>query len=234
MTKTKLLIMDDRPHQQKLLRDLLGHSPDGFEVFTHSSALEGLDWVRSHQPQVILLNPAMPVINGFDLCRLIKKDERTRKAVIVFVAHQKPSPSDIAHAFGQGADDFISTPLAADELLARIRARLKKPEPLSTDPIQLGSLTLVPISREAQFHGKKAKLTGTEFNILKCLAENPNTVISRDEILKSVWKENSGSVTSRTIDVHIRAIRRKIPPISKWITSTYGVGYKFAEPAQTQ
>ncbi len=94
-------------------------------------------------------------------------------------------------------------------------------------PIQIGDLRIDPANREVSFAGKKARLTLTEFDILRCLAAHAGSVVSREDILKEVWREDSGKTNDRTIDVHIRALRRKIPPLTKYVISIYGVGYKY-------
>jgi two-component system response regulator MtrA len=136
-------------------------------------------------------------------------------------------PKTASHGLGTGADDYIPKPFDYKELLARIRARLRSTTETVAQPIQIGDLKIDPANREVAFGGKRAQLTLTEFDILKLLASRSETVISREEILKEVWKEDSGATNDRTIDVHIRALRRKIPPLTKHIISIYGVGYKY-------
>jgi two-component system response regulator MtrA len=126
-----------------------------------------------------------------------------------------------------GADDYIPKPFDYKELLARIRARLRKTTETQAQPIQVGDLRIDPSNREVTFSGKKAQLTLTEFDILRCLAAKAGNVVSRDDILKDVWKDESQKTNDRTIDVHIRALRRKIPPLTKHLISIYGVGYKY-------
>jgi DNA-binding response OmpR family regulator len=139
----------------------------------------------------------------------------------------KNSTADITHGLSAGADDYIPKPFDFKELLARIKARLRKSIEEIAQPILVGDLRIDQANREVTFAGKKIQLTLTEFDILRCLSAKAGTIVSRDEILKDVWRDDSQSTNDRTIDVHIRALRRKIPPLTKHIISIYGVGYKY-------
>src|SRR5690606_6337959 len=118
-------------------------------------------------------------------------------------------------------------PFDYKELTARIRARLRQAGESTAQPIQLGDLRIDPTRREVTFAGKRAQLTLTEFDILRCLAAKAGGVVSRDDILREVWADEAGKTNDRTIDVHIRALRKKIPALTKHIISIYGVGYKY-------
>ena len=134
---------------------------------------------------------------------------------------------DITQGLTHGADDYIPKPFDYKELVARIRARLRKSADSAAQPITIGELKIDPANREVVFGGKKAQLTLTEFDILRCLAAKAGAVVSRDEILREVWRDQSNKTSDRTIDVHIRALRRKIPALTKHVISIYGVGYKY-------
>jgi DNA-binding response OmpR family regulator len=168
----------------------------------------------------------LPILSGYDACSLLKKDERTRNIPIIFLSAKNSVP-DITQGLSSGADDYVPKPFDYKELLARIQARLRKSSEGVAQPIQVGELHIDPTNREVSFAGKRAQLTLTEFDILKLLAVKAGSVISREEILKEVWRDDSQKTNDRTIDVHIRALRRKIPPLTKHIISIYGVGYKY-------
>ena len=168
----------------------------------------------------------LPILSGYDACSLLKKDEKTKRIPIIFLT-AKNSVSDITQGLTSGADDYIPKPFDYKELLARIQARLRKGSEKDAQPLQTGDLRVDPSNREATYAGKKAQLTLTEFDILRCLASKAGAVVSREEILKDVWRDGSGKTNDRTIDVHIRALRRKMPPLTKHIISIYGVGYKY-------
>lgn len=222
--KSKILIIEDNPDTRRFLEVMLGKE---FEVVSAENGVIGIDYARNRSPDLILLDIMLPILSGYDTCSLLKKDEKTKHIPIIFLS-AKNTVTDITHGLSAGADDYIPKPFDYKELQARIRARLRKGPETQAQMIAIGDLKIDPSSREVSFAGKKAQLTLTEFDILRFLASKVGTVVSRDEILKEVWREIDNKNTSdRTIDVHIRALRRKIPPLTKHIISIYGVGYKY-------
>ena len=198
-----------------------------FEVISAENGVIGIDYARNQTPDLILLDIMLPILSGYDTCSLLKKDEKTRHIPIIFLS-AKNTVTDITQGLSTGADDYIPKPFDYKELQARIWARLRKGPEGHSKPISIGDLRIDPSSREVSFGGKKAQLTLTEFDILRFLASRAGAVVSRDEILKEVWRDPSGKKTNdRTIDVHIRALRRKIPPLTRHVISIYGVGYKY-------
>ncbi|OFZ56422.1 MAG: hypothetical protein A2428_15740 [Bdellovibrionales bacterium RIFOXYC1_FULL_54_43] len=223
MEKHRILIIEDNTDTRKFLEAMLGKE---FDVISAENGIIGIDYARNRSPDLILLDIMLPILSGYDACSLLKKDEKTKRIPIVFLSAKNSVP-DITQGLSVGADDYIPKPFDYKELLARIRARLRKSMETSIQPIQLGDLKIDPGNREVTFAGKKIQLTLTEFDILRCLASRAGTVVSRDDILKDVWREESSKTNDRTIDVHIRALRRKIPPLTKHVISIYGVGYKY-------
>jgi DNA-binding response OmpR family regulator len=223
MEKPRLLIIEDNADTRRFLEAMLGKE---YEVVCAENAVIGIEFARNKAPDLILLDIMLPILSGYDACSLLKKDERTKRIPIIFLS-AKNSVSDVTHGLTQGADDYIPKPFDFKELKARITARLRKNVETIAQPIQIGDLRIDPSSREVAFGGKKAQLTLTEFDILRCLATRAGTVVSREDILKEVWRDDSPKTNDRTIDVHIRALRRKIPPLTKHVISIYGVGYKY-------
>ena len=223
MDKNKILIIEDNADTRRFLEAMLGKE---FEIMTAENAVIGIDYARNKSPDLILLDIMLPILSGYDACSLLKKDEKTKRIPIIFLT-AKNSVSDITQGLTSGADDYIPKPFDYKELLARIHARLRKGSEKDAQPLQTGDLRVDPSNREATYAGKKAQLTLTEFDILRCLASKAGAVVSREEILKDVWRDGSGKTNDRTIDVHIRALRRKMPPLTKHIISIYGVGYKY-------
>jgi len=197
-----------------------------FDVISAENAVIGIDFARNKSPDIILLDIMLPILSGYDAGSLLKKDEKTKHIPIIFLS-AKNSVTDITHGLTQGADDYIPKPFDYKELVARIRVRLRKGTDSAAQPLQIGDLKIDPANREVIFNGKKAKLTLTEFDILRCLAIHAGGVVSREDILKEVWREDSRKTNDRTIDVHIRALRRKIPLLTKHLISIYGIGYKY-------
>jgi DNA-binding response OmpR family regulator len=223
MEKHRILVIEDNADTRRFLEAMLGKE---FEIIAAENAVIGIDYARNRSPDLILLDIMLPILSGFDACSLLKKDEKTKRIPIIFLS-AKNSVGDITQGLTNGADDYIPKPFDYKELVARIRARLRKSAESTAQPIQVGDLRIDPANREVLFGSKKVQLTLTEFDILRCLAQKAGAVVSRDDILKEVWKDDFSKTNDRTIDVHIRALRRKIPPLTKHIISIYGVGYRY-------
>jgi DNA-binding response OmpR family regulator len=223
MEKPRILIIEDNADTRRFLEAMLSKE---FEVITAENAVIGIEFARNKSPELILLDIMLPILSGYDACSLLKKDEKTKRIPIIFLSAKNSVP-DITHGLTQGADDYIPKPFDFKELMARIKARMRKTTETAAQPLQIGDLKIDPASREVTFSGKKVQLTLTEFDILRCLANKAGSVVSREDILKDVWREDSPKTNDRTIDVHIRALRRKIPPLTKHVISIYGVGYKY-------
>ena len=223
MDKKRILIIEDNPDTRRFLEIMLGKE---FEVFSAENGAIGIDFARNKNPDLILLDIMLPILSGYDTCSLLKKDEKTKHIPVIFLS-AKNTVTDITQGLTTGADDYIPKPFDYKELLARIHARLRKSAETTAQPLQVGELKIDPAKREITFEGKKAQLTLTEFDILRYLAQHAGEVVSREDILKNVWGEESHKAKDRTIDVHVRALRRKVPGISKNLSSVYGVGYKY-------
>ena len=224
MEKHRILIIEDNADTRRFLEAMLGKE---FEVITAENGVIGIDYARNKSPDLIILDIMLPILSGYDACSLLKKDEKTKRIPIIFLS-AKNSVTDITQGLTTGADDYIPKPFDYKELLARIRARLRKNTEAgrATDPGGRSQDRSRRIAKSASAE-KKPSSRLTEFDILRCLAAKAGTVVSRDDILKEVWKDESQKTNDRTIDVHIRALRRKIPPLTKHVISIYGVGYKY-------
>jgi DNA-binding response OmpR family regulator len=222
-TKPKILVIEDNADTRRFLEAMLSKE---FEIISAENGVIGIEFARNRTPDLILLDIMLPILSGYDACSLLKKDERTRQIPIIFLSAKNSVP-DITQGLSNGADDYIPKPFDYKELLARIRARLRKSESAAPQIVQIGELKVDSANREVTFSGKRAQLTLTEFDILRLLATKAGAVVSREEILKDVWRDESPETNDRTIDVHIRALRRKIPALTKHIISIYGVGYKY-------
>jgi two-component system alkaline phosphatase synthesis response regulator PhoP len=224
MEKSTLLIIEDNADTRKFLEAMLNKE---FHVLTAENAVLGIDLARNKAPDLILLDIMLPILSGYDACNLLKKDEKTKRIPIIFLS-AKNSVANITQGLTAGAEDYIAKPFDYKELLARIKVRLRKTtEDASPQTLIIGDLKIDQANREVTFEGKKVRLTLTEFDILRYLATKTGIIISRDDILKEVWREQSKETNDRTIDVHIRALRKKIPALSTHIISIYGIGYKY-------
>lgn len=223
MEKSKILIIEDNLDTRRFLEAMLSKD---YEIIIAENGVIGIDYARNRAPDLILLDVVLPILSGYDACSLLKKDEKTKRIPIIFLS-AKNGITDITQGLSAGAEDYIPKPFDYKELVARIQARLRKRTEETAQPIVLGDLRIDQANREVSYGEKKAQLTLTEFDILRCLAVKAGTVVSRDEILKEVWKDDSMKTNDRTIDVHIRALRKKLPALTRHVMSIYGVGYKY-------
>lgn len=226
MARQKILVVEDHVDTRRFLETMLNRE---FDVLTAENAVIGIELARNQHPDLILLDIMLPILSGHDACSLLKGDEKTKHIPIIFLS-AKGTVSDITAGLGQGADDYLAKPFDFKELLARIQARLRKSGENPLQPLQVGDLRINPSEREVTFGGKNVPLTNTEFDILRYLATRAGQVVSRANIMKEVWKADRSagpSAGDRTIDVHIRALRKKVPALTRHIISIYGVGYKY-------
>lgn len=222
MTKSKILIVEDTRETRELLLSFLEKE---FETVCALNGVEGLEVARTQAPDLILMDIMLPILNGYDVCNLLKKNDRTRHIPIIFLSEKKPS-QNISKGF-ENEDDYIPKPFDLTEIMARIHVRLRKSKDETPQTLVVGNLTIDPSQREVSFEGKKTKLTLTEFDLLKFLASKAGAIVTRDSIMQGVWKDDVPKSNDRTIDVHIRALRKKIPLLNRHILSIYGIGYKY-------
>lgn len=225
MEKARILVIEDNPDTRHFLQTALAQE---FDVMVTENAVLGIDYARNKRPDLIVLDIMLPILNGFDACGLLKKDETTRHIPIIFLS-AKNTVNDITQGLGLGADDYLPKPFDYKELIARIKARLREKASWKAEPKTLvhGDLKLVLDTRDTYYADRPIELTQTEFDILRILVQKVGGVVPREEIIQEVWKTNENGAHKRTIDVHIRALRKKIPALTRHILSVYGVGYKY-------
>lgn len=225
MLKKKILVIEDNEDTRRFLIQVLSKE---YEVLAAENAIVGIDFARNQAPDLILLDIMLPHLSGTDACQMLKKDEKTKDIPIIFLS-AKSTTADITNGLALGGDDYIPKPFDLKELQARILARLRsaKKDPTKQEQLTIGDLKIDVLNRHIHYKGKLIDLTLTEFDILRCLVALVGEVVSRKQIIESVWGKNSTDINDRTIDVHIRAIRKKIPEITKHLASVYGVGYRY-------
>ena len=219
----KVLVADDEPDIVELLQYNL--NKEGFEVRTADNGKKAVEAAKAFQPNLILLDIMMPVMDGVEACRQIKEIPALRNSLVVFLTSRSEEYSEVA-AFDAGADDFINKPIKPRALVSRINAlfrRTKAPDE-ENEPVSVGGLVIDRKAYTVSLHGKPLVLPKKEFELLLFLAQNPNKVYSRDDLLLNIWGSDV-YVLSRTVDVHIRKVREKIG--DGFISTTKGVGYKF-------
>lgn len=218
MSKTILVIEDDAD-LRLLIKDLL--KEDRYSVYSASTGAKGKNLFEKVNPDLVILDLKLPDINGESIREYIK-DITPEKPIIILTA--KDSPSDIAKNLNAGADDYITKPFATEELLARIKARLR--EKNDNNILKAQNLVLDTEKIKVQRNGKEIDLTQTEFNLLKFLLKNKNKVLTRNMILSHVWNATP-DIQTRVVDVYIGYLRKKIgrKGKGKLIHSKRGFGY---------
>jgi two-component system alkaline phosphatase synthesis response regulator PhoP len=229
MNKRVLVIEDDKDITEAIRYNL--EKEKGFSVLAAHSGDEGINLAFQVKPHLIILDIGLPGLNGYEVCRMLKRDAETRDIPILMLT-ARVSESDKVLGLELGADDYLTKPFGIRELIARVRAavRRKDPEAGSIEVFDDGRLTIHFGDYAIRFDGQEPKLTFKEFNLLKLLIHNSGRVLSRDKILDAVWGYNYYG-ESRTVDVHIRRIRKKLGPGAEdYIETVIGVGYRFRSP----
>jgi DNA-binding response OmpR family regulator len=194
---------------------------EGFEVEIARDGLEAVDLCRQYRPDLVVLDLMLPGIDGLEVCRRIQRERH----IPVLMLTARDSETDLEVGLGVGADDYMTKPFSPRELVARVRALLRRadrPAPANGDPIRLGTLVIDPATRIVTLGGREVHLTATEFDLLHRLALTPHVVYARHRLLSEVWGYRAGA-GERTVDSHVRAIRRKLG--QSVIRTAHGIGY---------
>jgi two-component system KDP operon response regulator KdpE len=221
----RILIVDDEPQIRRIMRTTLIGA--GYEVDDARTGEEALEKVRQFRPDLVLLDINMPGMSGLDACRQIRAD--TGIAVIMLTV--RDSERDKVTALDAGADDFVAKPFSTPELLARIRATLRRVPPLQSSPTRLtvGELVIDFAARTVSGGGNPIHLTPKELDLLRYLTQHPNQVISHRELLQAVWGPDYGHQVDY-LRAFIKSLRKKIernPETPELITTEPWVGYRF-------
>ncbi len=229
MSKRKIVIIEDEPDILEVLSYNLRR--EGFEILTAADGNQGLALVKREHPDLVLLDLMLPGIDGVEICTAIKKHPDTAHTLLIMVT-AKGEESDIVLGLGVGADDYISKPFSPKELVARVKAVLRRGVLLETQPAQekitIGELTIDAGKYRVQYAGREVKLTATEFRILQYLASHPGRVFTREQLLNHALGDDV-VVVDRNIDVHVRGIRKKLEVEPPLIETIRGIGYRMAE-----
>lgn len=219
----KVLVVDDEEPILELLKYNL--EKGGYEVKTASDGSKAVDIAKRFVPDLVLLDIMMPKMDGIETCRLLRDIPELQKTFVVFLTARSEEYSEVA-AFDVGADDYITKPIKPRALMSRISALFRR-DSKKTSPsslISVGDLTIDRTSYTIKVLDKEINLPKKEFELLYFLAQNPNKVFSREDLLQNIWGSDV-YVLARTVDVHIRKVREKIG--EDYITTVKGVGYKF-------
>jgi len=232
MTRGKIVVVED----EKDIREVIEHnlSREGYLVYSSSDGAEGLRMVRSESPNLVLLDLMLPGIDGLDICRELKADSRMRSIPIIMVT-AKGEESDVVMGLGIGADDYVVKPFSPRELTARVKAVLRRGQVrgdvVDQERIVRGEIAIDIGRHQVRIEGNTTIFTTTEMRLLHFLASRPGRVFSRARLLKRVMGEDS-SIIDRNIDVHVRAIRKKLGVHRDLIETIRGVGYRFRDEGE--
>ncbi|MDI6800736.1 MAG: response regulator transcription factor [Thermodesulfovibrionales bacterium] len=222
-----ILAIDDDPDILKVLKaNLELHK---FHVITANSWTEGQNLLSRQTPDIILLDLMLPDGDGVEICRKIRK---RYPALPIIMLTAKDKISDKVIGLESGADDYVVKPFETLELIARIKACLRRAKPITQERVSIGNISIDYKKRVVTVKGKEIILTPKEYDILCLLVSNKGSVLSREEIRNHLWKETKIYAWSRVIDVHIQHLRQKIeknPSEPEYIITVSGVGYKFKE-----
>ena len=225
MTPPRILIVEDEQTIAEVLEYNL--QKEGFEVELEYRGDTALDAIHSNPPDLILLDLMLPGLDGLEICRTIKRDPRTEGIPLVILT-AKGEEVDRIVGLELGADDYISKPFSPREVVLRVKAVLRRSETgdrKEPEVVSIGELKLDVPGHRLLVQGEEVSLTATEFRLLRILMERCNRVQTRDKLLTDEW-EYSEDVDSRTVDTHIRRLRRKLGPEADRIETVIGVGYR--------
>lgn len=227
----KILVVDDEKHILELIRFNL--EKEGFKVLTAEDGAEALNLVRMEQPDLIVLDIMLPGMDGFEVCEMLSQDPSTRDIPIIMLSARAAEP-DKVRGLEKGADDYVTKPFSPRELVARVKARLRRSRQKDKEDegrIVYGKLVIDQDRFAVYVDGMRQDFTPKEFELFRFLAQHPGKVFSREYLLQEVWGYNYVG-DSRTVDVHVRHIRQKleqVPNCPNYIETVRGVGYRFKE-----
>jgi DNA-binding response OmpR family regulator len=225
MEKQHILVVDDEPNIVQLARLYLER--DGFKVSAAGNGQKALERVDSLQPDLVVLDVMLPQVDGFEVCRRLRAEDNP---VPIIMVTARDDDIDKILGLELGADDYLTKPFNPRELVARVHAVLRRGAPALPEaltPIQIGDLTINLAGREVRIDGQLVELRTQEFEVLKVLAENTGVVLTREQLLSKAWGYDFYGQT-RTVDVHIAQLRRKIAASRVKIETVTGIGYKLA------
>ena len=224
-----VLVVDDERHIVDLVRLYL--EKDGYGVISASNGEEALALHDRHDPDMVILDLMLPRIDGFEVCREIRR--RGDTPILMLTA--RTDDIDAIVGLELGADDYVTKPFNPRALVARVKAILRRTEVTARGgrPIEVGTLRIDPRRREARIGGRRLELRAREFDLLVALARDPGVVLTRDGLLEGVWGTDFPGET-RTVDVHIAELRKKLGHDGPAIETVRGMGYRLVPPERTR
>jgi two-component system alkaline phosphatase synthesis response regulator PhoP len=228
MANEHILVVEDEEDILELLR--YNFTKEGYRVTGVTSGEEALRAAKSLLPDLVLLDLMLPGVDGLEICRLLKQDNRTQHLPVVMVT-AKGEEADIVAGLELGADDYITKPFSPRVLLARVRSVLRRRTrtvPGDADPVSIHGIFIHPGRHEAAVDGQTVDLTATEFRLLHLLARRPGWVFTRSQIVEGVHGDDY-PVSDRSVDVQVVGLRKKLGPAGQFVETVRGVGYRLRE-----
>jgi two-component system, OmpR family, phosphate regulon response regulator PhoB len=228
MVRRTILVIDGEPRALKSTQCHL--KSNGFDVLTASSGEAGLRKADAHLPDLILIDLVLPDLDGLELCKMLKRNPKTAHIPVIIVA-ETTSEVDRVVALELGAEDYISRPFNSRELILRIHRSLRRDQRShapDAESFHFGDLVIDKPAHEVKVRGKPVHLTPIEFKLLTRLAESPQKVHTRDDLLQALWGAG-GESTVRTVDTHMRRLRAKLGEAAQHFLTVRGFGYRFVE-----
>jgi len=230
MSQPRLIVVEDDPDLLEVLRESL--SREGYQVLTANNGLDGLNLIKQTRPDLVCLDVMMPEMDGIEVCRELRADKEFG-AMPILMLTAKGEESDVVLGLGVGADDYVVKPARPKELVARVRALLRRRQSGSSDGraalLAVGPLEVDEERFEVRVNGEVLPFTPTEFHILQALAKKPGRAFKRSELLEQV---GGVFVEERTVDAHVKSIRNKLGEHASLLQTIRGRGYSLREPSR--
>src|SRR6187455_3270044 len=230
LSKTRVLIVEDEPDIAGLMKHALERGGE-MDVEIVNTGAAALKCVMEEPPSLILLDLNLPFIDGLEVCRLLR-GRASSAAIPIIIVTARTGEADRVNGLDLGADDYVTKPFSLRELVARVRAVLRRPPPVSGNDrnpgYERGRLAIDFEAVAVRVSGSPVRLTKREFELLRFLVENRNRVLSRDRLLERVWGLDR-QVETRSVDVHVGRLRGKLGQAGRQIETVIGMGYRFVE-----
>lgn len=221
MDRLKVLVVDDESRMRKLVKDFLVKS--GFEVVEAEDGEQAVDvFYADKDISLIILDVMMPKMNGYDVCRTIRKDSK----VPIIMLTAKSEEQDELAGFNLGVDEYISKPFSPKILVARVEAILRRTNAIGNDKLEYEGIEVDKTAHYVRIDGEEVELSYKEFELLTYFIENKGIALSREKILNNVWNYDYFG-DARTIDTHVKKLRSKLGAKGEYIKTIWGMGYKF-------
>lgn len=228
----RIAIVEDEPELASLIEFNL--TRNGYRAEILRGAGGTLESLEQSRPDLILLDVMLPEVDGFELCRQIRRSAVIGRTPVLFLT-ARSDEVDRVLGLEIGGDDYMTKPFSPRELIARVKAHLRREQldVVASAPVEIGPFRLDGAARRVFLRGAELQLTSTEFNLLEFFLQHPGRAYSREQLLEAVWGEQR-YVTPRTVDVHVRRLREQIeeqPDNPRYLTTVRGFGYRFEESA---